>query len=234
MNANDPNDSETPSLAQKPTQGVQTAVSLLLFLHLAALAVGVASNTLPLSCLRNKLGDVPVRHYLAALNMDLGYNYHLTPEFERDANDPFALYHYIEDVEVELDWQGQPNPEARRIVLPAADTWPGIRHRRYRNLARFIGQQIGDEDYEGVLPHALAVSLLADRGIAEGTHRIRSRRQFLIEREGAGLIDPAESDPSHPSRFTTAYEANLVFFQGTLSLIKAVAAGQAAPVRKEP
>ncbi len=234
MNASDPNDAGPPGSAEQPTQGVRTTVSLLLFLHLAVLAVGVASNTLPLSGLRNKLGDVPVRPYLAALNMDLGYNYHLTPDFERDANDPFVLYHYIEDVEVELDWQGQTNPEARRTVLPAADTWPGIRHRRYRNLARFIGGQIGDEDFEGVLPYAVAVSLLAEQGVAEGTHRIRSRRQFLVEREGAGSIDPAGSDPSHPSRFTTAYEANLVFFQGTLSLIKAVDAGQAAPVRKGP
>ncbi len=234
MNTPDTNDADPTDSAEEPTQGVRTAISLLLFLHLAVLAVGVASNTLPLSGLRNKLGDVPVRPYLAVLNMDLGYNYHLTPDFERDANDPFALYHYVEDVEVELNWQGQPNPEVRRIVIPAADTWPGIRRRRYRNLARFIGAQIGDEDFEGVLPHVVAGSLLAEQGVTEGTHRVRSRRQFLVERERAGSIDPADSDPRHPSRFTTAYEANLVFFQGTLSLIKVVDAGQAAPVRKGP
>lgn len=234
MNPSEPNNETTLAPAGHPAQGVRTAVSLLLFLHLAALVIGVACNALPLSGLRNKLGDVPMRAYLAMLHMDLAYTYQLTPQFEPDRNDPFLLYHYIEDVELELNWQRQTNPEARRIMLPAADTWPGIRRQRYRNLAHVIGGQIGDEDIEGVLPLAVAGALLADQGISEGTHRFRCRRQFLVDRHQAHSIDPADSDPGHTSRRTNVYEADLVFYEGTLSLVKAVAAGQAAPVQKEP
>ncbi len=223
-----------PTPAGQPAEGVRTTVSMLLFLHLAALAIGVASSAMPLSGLRNKLGDVPVRAYLAMLHMDLAYNYSLTPRSEPDKNDPLLQNPFVENVELELNWQRVTNPDATRITLPAPDVWPGIRRQRFRNLAHVVAGQIGDQDFEGVLPLAVARALLADAGITEGTHRFRSRRQTLVDRHQAHSIDPADSDPGHATRFTNVYEADVVFFRGEASLVKAVAAGQAAPVQTAP
>ena len=47
-------------------------------LILAAVLLAVLANAGPVSELRSKLGDVPMRLYLQALHMDSAYNFHLT------------------------------------------------------------------------------------------------------------------------------------------------------------
>ena len=68
----------------------QTAISLLVFIHLFALFAAVVGNFGPVSPLRGRLGAVPLlRPYLEFLDMDLAYNYHLVDASEFDA--PLAV-----------------------------------------------------------------------------------------------------------------------------------------------
>src|SRR5688572_16252209 len=69
--------SEIRDDAPLPPQGLRTALSLLLFLHLFALFVAVFSGS-PSSELLTGLRRAPgVRHYLQLLDMDFSYRYHL-------------------------------------------------------------------------------------------------------------------------------------------------------------
>ncbi|MFV2069455.1 MAG: hypothetical protein ACC645_21025 [Pirellulales bacterium] len=219
-------DSTPQSSVTLPPEGLRTLVSFLLFFHLFALSVAVAANARPVSRLRNSLLQIPgVRAYLDLLNMDLAYNFHLTHATELDTD------HFVE---IELDWNGKTDPKARRIVLPEPGMRPGIRKRRFRNLARVMAAVVGEDDVESLLPHAVARGLLASNGIDQGHHRFRCRRHFLLQAKDVQSIDPAAHDPFHSSRYGTAYEADLIVSQGELSIIKAAGAAETAPAERKP
>lgn len=208
-----------------PPEGIRTVLSLVLFLHLFALFIAVASNARPVSALRAQLGTVPgVKPYLQTLMMDLSYTYHLTYAQGLDFD------HFFE---VELDWQGTTNPQAKTLVLPQPNTRPNIRFRRYRDLVQAAAVLISEEVDESRLPHVIASRLLSEAGVEEGVHRIRCRRRLPLRMEEAGSPDLAERDPSRPALFETIYEADLKFYRGELILTKAAGALETAPLKKE-
>lgn len=208
-----------------PPEGVRTLISFFLFFHLFALGVAVAANARPVSRLRSALLQIPaVRPYLDLLNMDLAYNFHLTHAMELDTD------HFVE---IELDWHGKSDPSARRITLPDPAMQPGIRRRRFYNLARVMASVVGEDEVESLLPLAVARGLLAEAGIDQGHHRLRCRRHFLLEMQDVASIDPAKHDPFHASRYGTAYEADLIFSGGQLSIVKAAGAAETAPVERK-
>jgi len=209
-----------------PPEGLRTLLSFLLFLHLFALSVAVAANARPVSRLRNALLQIPgIRSYLDLLNMDLAYNFHLTHATELDTD------HFVE---IELDWHGQSDPTARRLTLPEPGMRPGMRARRFRNLARVMATVVGEDDVESLLPYAVARGLLASHGIEQGHHRFRCRRHFLLQMDDVRSIDPAIHDPFQPNRYGTAYQADLIVSRGALSMIKAAAAAETAPAERKP
>lgn len=215
-----PEDSPAASL---PTQGTRTAVSFLLFLHLFALLVAVASNARPVSPLRNQLRAVPaIAPYLQLLHMDLAYNYHLTfgTEFDTD--------HFIE---LELHRGNSDSPaQGERLVFPASDAGSDLRAQRYRNLTLTAANLIGNDEFGGLIPRAIARRLLVEHSIDEGTHRVRLRRHLLQPPEAVDSPDPQRSDPYDDSYYANAYEADVRFFDGELFLTGVASTGETAPV----
>lgn len=209
-----------------PSQGVRTFITFLLFLHLFALFVAVASNFRPVSPLRMQLREVPlVTPYLQALHMDLAYNYHLTYATELDID------HYFE---LDLNSAGAGSKEANTTLgFPAPDLGIGLQAQRYRNLALNAAQLVENDDQDGILPKAVARRLLLEQGIDAGTHRLRLQRHLLVAREALDSPDPARSDPNSPSYFATAYEADVKLLDGELYLNKTAEIGESAPVEQE-
>ena len=207
-----------------PSSGVRTALSLLLVVHFLALFVAVASNAGYVSPLRRAFRNVPgVVTYLQSLHMDLAYNYHLTYGESIDT-DHFA--------QVEVNWKGKSSPEATLLELPDVSIQPGIRRGRYFNLTRAMSSRSEVEEIAGLLPLAIAQRLLVENDVADGTHRFRCRRHYMLDTVDVGSTNPADRDPEDPSRFDTIYEANLFFAGDELNLIKATGAGQAAQVKR--
>ena len=215
-----------PADAALPSEGVRTLVSFLLFVHLFALMVAVASNAGPVSAMRRALREAkPLIAYLQLLHMDLAYNFHLTHATEWDTD------HFLE---IERDWKGQPDANAARLKLPEPGGLPGIRAQRYHNLARNLAGLVGQDEAESILPYAISRGLLAQHGITGGRHRFRCRRHFLLEMREAALIDPADRDPFHSRRYGNVYEADLKFVGGQLLINKVAGAAETAPAARSP
>jgi hypothetical protein len=203
-------------------QSVRTLISFLLFLHLFALGVAVASNAGPVSPLRRALRRAPfVRPYLQWLQMDLAYNYHLTFGSELDCD------HFVE---IELDWKGRSDPRATTLALPEQSMWPRERVKRYHNLTLSMASFEGQSAVESLLPHAVSRRLLAERGITSGAHRFRLRRHMLLPMQDAASTSPAIRDPFGARRYQTALEYDLAFARGELLVSKAAEARETAPV----
>ncbi len=213
---------DDPDSPELPAEGFRTLLSFLLFLHLFALFVAVASNVGPVSAVRRQLANVPlVRPYLQWLHMDLGYNYHFTHATELDVD------HVIE---LEL---GQAADGAAAVQFPVQGLRPRVRARRYGNLMYTLSRRLGDDSVGGVLPVEISQRLLAERQIDRGKHQLAVKRQLLIPRESMEALDPAVRDPYDPQWYETVYRANLSFFQSRLHLTKAAGAGENAAVRQE-
>ena len=203
-----------------PDESVRTTLTILIILHLFAVATAVLSNAGPVSPLRAALRQVPlVTSYLQFLHMDLAYNYHL---ISRD---------YLDDVlwlEIEAadDREGDPAGVAR---LPVADLAPGIRRQRLRNFVREIAELATSPDVDpgqaAMLPAALAEGLLAEAGLPFGTYRLRLMRHGPPE-----LLTAAEfRQPEAPEAI---YEANLFFDAGEVGLVPVVSEEQRSRVRQ--
>jgi hypothetical protein len=204
---------------------MRTMISFLLFLHLFALGVAVASNAGPVSPLRRGLRRAPlVRPYLQLFEMDLAYNYHLTFGSEMDCD------HFVE---VELDWKGQTEPQASRLVLPEPSLNPPLRRKRYHNLALSMAGLEGQDAVESLLPLTSSRTLLAERGITTGTHRFRLRRQLLLPRREMASLNPSLRNPYHPRHYATVFEYDLAFAGGELLINRAADARETAPVERD-
>jgi hypothetical protein len=218
-------DDPEPARSEKAapwSEGQRTTVSFLLFVHLFALFVAVASNAGPVSPLRRALRVPFLMPYLQMTHMDLAYNFHLTHATEWDTDHM---------VEIET-WPAVPSSE--RMALPEEGIWPGIRTARFQNLSRNMALLVGQEERESVLPLAVSRGLFAQRGISSGRYRFRLVRHFLVDMEGAASMDPARRDPFHASRYSRVYEADLKFAGGQLLINKAAAAGETAPTIGSP
>ena len=223
MSGPQPNDPASPADSELPSEGRRTVISFLLFVHLFALGVAIASNAAPVSPLRRQLREVPfIRPYLQLLYMDLGYNFHLTYSEEYDTDHFFEL---------ELSRKNTSGPETTKIVLPPSGLRPPIRRGRYHNLALNAARLEGDDQFESLLPKAIAKRLLAEAHVTEGNHRIRCRRHYLLTRAMVGSTDPEVRDPFALERYATVYEADVFFDdQGELQIVKTASATETAPV----
>ena len=225
----------TPTAAAKPADsdaddvlpssgGLRTAISLLLVVHLLALFVAVVSNAGPPSPLRQALRNVPgAVTYLQALHMDLGYDYHQTYDDQLDY-DHFA--------QIEVGASSTNGDDAVVIELPTASLRPGIRQRRYLNLTRSIASRASREEIAGLLPLAVARTMLAEKGIDSDKHRFRCRFHAVLAPEDFESPNAEDKDPHHPSLYETIYEADLFFAGGELQLIKTAGRRETAPVRQ--
>jgi len=218
---------EDPALPQSmPSSSVRTTVSFLLFLHLFALFVAVASNFRPVSALRRNLRRAPfIPGYLQLLHMDLGYNYQLTYASEEDTD------HFVE---IQLNWQGKTDPGGQKLLLPEPSIVCPMRRNRYQNLTQTMASLIGQDSVESELPAAIAQGLLRENGISEGRHRFRLRRHFLLRVEDVKSLAESERDPYNPRRYGTAYEADVKLIHGKVFLVKAAKAGETAPAERKP
>jgi len=207
-----------------PSQGMRTAISFLLFLHLFALGVAVLSNP-PASGLLQGLRRAPgVRQYLQLLHMDLSYRFHLMLVDDLDM-----------DYFVEADLQ-TPEGERRQVVLPSPDLQPGTRYRRQERLAWQIANQTllarrGASPGDGLVPQAIATTLLAENGAISGV--IRCRGHLLQAPDQAASLDPAVRDPYAPRFYRTVYEANVLLLEGVVSVVPVRDRGETAPVADE-
>lgn len=205
--------------------GLQTTASFLLFLHLFALFVAVASNARPVSALRRDLRRTPfVTQYLQLLNMDLGYNYQLTYATELDTD------HFVE---IELNWDGRSSSDADTLKLPDKLIRFPLRRTRYHNLTRTMAILIEEETMESELPAAIARGMLHEQGIDAGRHRFRCRRHFLLTMADARSVDPQDRDPYLPRRYGTAYEADIKIDGDDLILVKVAGAAETAPAAND-
>jgi hypothetical protein len=203
---------------------LRTIISFLLFLHLFALTVAVASNAGPVSALRRGLRRAPlVRPYLQLFEMDLAYNYHLTFGSEMDCD------HFVE---MELDWQGRSDPKAGRLVLPEPSLRPRSRRKRYHNLALSMAGLEGQDAVESLLPLTVSKTLLAEQGITSGTHRFRLRRQMLLRMRDVNSMTPSLRDPYDPRHYATVFEYDVAFAGGELLINRAAEARETAPVER--
>lgn len=203
-----------------PSPGVRTTITFLLFLHLFALFVAVASNARPVSQMRRQLRAVPaVEPYLQTLNMDLAYNYHLTYATQFDTD------HFFE-----IETVGSEQEQPTTYIFP--DAGYSLRLQRYRNLTRNAAEAVDTDSIEGLLPRAVAQRILREQGVESGTFRLRLVRHLLQAPESVNSPNPDQANPYSELFYTNAYEADLRFFDGELYLTRTAEAGETAPVER--
>lgn len=208
--------------AQLPPQGVRTTISLLLFMHLFGLTIGLAAYASP-SSLQTRLKSF-FGTYLQTLNFDF-YNsarLYLTHASPTDI-----------DFSIEVSSKNAQG-ETETLTIPPAGLFPAQRTQRYQALANAAGnlatgEQI-DEEMAAVLPKSIAASLLARQGATSGTVRVKAHYLMAIEDFESTTI--ARRDPFDPSRYTTSYEAQVLVRPDGVDLLKTSAAGEVAPVDK--
>ena len=211
----------SPEDAALPSEGIRTAVSFLVFVHLFALLIGILSNEVP-SQLEQALAGLPVlRQYRQALGMDLPYTYYFTR-----GNDPGG--------ELDIDYTitatvNRPDGEKEVVELPAAGTWPRQRFHRYQMLATRLATFAS----EGA-PEPANLEMLA-RAIAGGILR-REEAQSLDLLCRGQLTPPAmeEFRPELQGRPGTrdAYDAHVFLAGDRVELLKKEPARDTAPPPK--
>lgn len=222
MPSNRTETTEFTTAVTPPSETARTVISLLLVIHLTALAISVASNYQPTSVLRSRLSEAPLLpDYMRALHMDTAYNFYHT-------------YGDLLDVDyfVEIEPTGGGEAAEPPTSLDTMSGLPVVCHPRYRNLIlrMAIDVEPGNEERAGYLPQAVAERLMRERQIDSG--RFRLRRRLLLTRDDYSLPDPAARDPYAAGLYQTVYEADVFFFDGKLRLNKVESAGQTAPIRK--
>jgi hypothetical protein len=216
-----PRDAGPP--ASLPSSEVRGVVSLLLFIHLFAVVISLASYTAP-STLQDEIRKL-LAPYLATLNFDLNPNAYPTGRF-------YLTHDLPVDVDAVIHVDGTlPDGTERSITIPEPGLWPLERRRHYQALANAASTLVENEDYQAALPKAIAGSILQSWGATDGT--IRIERHFPLQMENAASRDSSRNDPFGPTRYSTVYEAHvLVSPTGQVDLAKKVAAGEVAPVDK--
>jgi hypothetical protein len=215
-----PRDTATPTL---PSAEVRGLVSLVLFIHLFAVVIALAAYARP-STLQERLRTL-LSPYLATLNFDLNPNEYPTGRFYLTHDLPVDV-----DAVIQVD-ATLPDGEERSITIPEPGLWPPERRRHYQALANAANTLVESDDYQAVLPKAIAGALLSSWGATTGTVRIE--RHLPIQMVDVGSHDAGKSDPFSPSHYSTVYEARvLVSPGGQIDLVKKAAAGEVAPVDK--
>ncbi len=222
----------TPAQAPALSDTARTVISLLLFVHLFALAVAILSNTSPLPepdqaalpDLKRQLRQVPgLVPYLQWLDMDFGYtggdryqsaDYHLT-------HNTFWDLAYRVELTLKL-----PDGSEQQVVIPNDSLQPGLRRLHYQMLATRMARLEGYDGPDAQLPLAVAAHYVKRFGATGGRLRLVGEMQRTME-ELNGLGRPAgEEPPALEPRVALDY---YVLVQGeSVSLLRAESTRDAA------
>jgi hypothetical protein len=185
--------------AAKPplSEGVRTAISFLLFVHLFALGLLFLSNfeggdwdSLLLSRMK-----VVVRPYLYPLWLDRPYHYHLTYA------QPLDYDHYVD-----IAWKTSDSAQETVLRLPPDDLSGGLRRQRYERLAWHFARAaevgLGDE----VLPLALGAGILRQYDVDRVQVRLFRKRPLFFDEVRSGVVNQAPDE--------RLYAADVFFLPG--------------------
>ena len=213
---------DKPSPGPSPTWSPETRslVSLLIFVHLFALFVGVTTYARP-SDLQLRLHDL-FDPYLR--------NLHFTAH---QVSYPVARYYLTHALPTDVDFTCQvdfsgPDGALQQVTIPPAGLQPPIRARRYQAIANAAGTMVdpeGNEDLASILPKALAGAVLKQHGAAQGNIRVRANYIPQIEDMGevaAGRRTPPTND---------VYEAKVFVTGNSVELLKKANKLEVAPVQ---
>lgn len=217
-----------------PGQAVRTIVTFLIFLHLCALAMGVASRSASPSPLAFQLRAVPgVRPYLQILAMDLSYQYQLSYYQPARVGPPALLEAAPEDTdhffELEL---GRGDDPPLHVRLPPRGMQPPLRRKRYQRLAVNTGMLVEDDTLAALIPRAVAARLVYETGADSG--RIACRRVYPRPWEAWESSTEQALDPYGPAYLRTVIEYDLIVQPGQVEVLKREAAQDVAPASEEP
>ena len=237
----EPNKADGPN---QPSQGVRTALSLLLFVHLFCVLSAVGSNHQTQSPLQQRL-LLKLRFYTQLLNFDLGNTpYHLTSG-ELDADHLVELQ--LIDAGGESETIVLPGGPARAEPRGEAPTGGAIagtfrtgprsgnRYKRFQLLADRMAYFAENEEDNatGLFAHAIARHFFAARGARRGV--IRSRQHELQSMEAVDDGRRQQVDPYSAFYYRTLYEADVLQEgNGPVKLVKRAAIGEVAPVEPRP
>ena len=208
-----------------PSQGVRTAVSLALFIHLFCVFVALATNNSPsqlsLSFLRI------TRIYTQLLNFDLTVPYYLTQSRAVDVD------HRVEV----LPSGANENDSAAWHALPDRGVRGGERRLRYERLGEILDLFVLQEREDQV---ALMASSVGEHFLNSEQMRpkqIRCRRHLLVPLEASSALGtPEMRDPDAAGMFENVYAASAVVDDetGKVEVVKIDAAGQVARPTESP
>jgi hypothetical protein len=189
-----------------PSDGARTVISLLLFVHLFALAVtffgnyegsDLVSAQARGSALVPRLQSV-IRPYTYPLWLDWPLQNHLT------YGAAFDFDHYIEVAITPKD--GTTEPEVLR--LPEQSAGPGLRANRLRRLAWYVARLAADRERSEVLPLAIGGGILKQHDATKA--QVRSfRTQPLILGETGGIDESVRATADE-----RIYAADVFFLPG--------------------
>lgn len=220
-----------------PSEGVRTAVSLALFVHLFALGTVLFSNaakSLTPDEFENERNRLSLRVAVPFLTPYMQYL------FQNEASN-LRNYRLTHDEYIDVDYQvffdlKLKDGSTKTVVLPPEGLWPGQRQRRMQALANRAGQYLvlealgrGDEN---ILPAKLAQQIVPRYGATGGTIRIRGHR--TIEPRFVFGTDQALADPFNAAHYATTYRANILVSPrtGTVRLQKITDAAESAPAAR--
>ena len=214
-----------PTQPPLPSSEVRGWVSLVLFIHLFAVAIALTAYAAP-STLQERLRTL-LAPYLATLNFDLNPNaYPIGPVL----SDPRTADRRRRRASISTP--SCPMASERSITIPEPGLWPPERRRHYQALANAASTLVESDEYQAVLPRAIAGAVLRSWGATSGSVRIE--RHLPLQMEEVASSDRSRSDPFSPRHYSTVYEAHvLVSPSGQVDLVKKVAAGEVAPVDKK-
>ncbi len=200
---------------------LRTWVSLVLFAHLFAVFIAVTSYTRP-SLLQVRLHGV-FESYLRNLQLTaypVSYpcaRYYLTHATPNDF-----------DFSCEVEIQGK-DGAVETVSIPPSGLQPLVRYRRYQalaNAAGMLGQPDANEDLNGVLPKAIAASILKAHGATQGM--VRCRANYLPIQEAMRSLNAGRR--AQFENYPEVYEAQVFVTPGGAELLKKSTTLEVAPV----
>ena len=206
-----------------PSQGVRTVLSLLLFVHLFALAVALLSNPRDgmASPLLYKLGGMRLLSgYLQVIWMDMSYDYfHTYGPLEFVA--PLGTDH-VADVELKFA-DGSTNT----LHSPVGELFPRQRYLRYKNLWNNAARTVGQQGAESMLPAMIVESVLRQSGAESAT--LTLKRHLPMSMERAQSTYPKDRDPFDARFYQTLFTGYGQLRNGRFTFQKLEDAGDSAP-----
>ena len=215
--------SPSPQPPQLPSETVRGFVSLLIFVHLLALIVALASYTRA-SVFQQQLLTA-FRPYVRTLNFDLA---HVFPSSAR-----LHLTHAGPgDVDFRISGKAKlPSGEFSDWQLPRPGLFPPIRGTRDQTLANVVGGLLESEqeERETMLPRALAAAELRRAGAKSGTVTVTAH--YLLEIDDLNSPETQLRDPFNANYFRSVFDASVIARSaGGVDLLKSVGKGEVAPV----